>query len=256
MGKVALVTGGARRLGAELTAKLARKGIRTIVHYRDSEQKARELIDALAAEGCDVLPLRGDLADNDFVRTMMSKASELAGGRINILVNNASVFEYDAPVEVDAELLNQTMAVNFSAPVRLTSDFAKQCLENDNNVAVNILDQKLWNLNPDFFAYTCSKSALWAATQMMHMAFAPRVRIAAIAPGILYPSYDQTQEEFEKVASLNLMDEPISPEQVAVALEYIVDSASFSGQVIHVDNGQRFHRSDRDIMFSTRGDSP
>lgn len=252
MDRVALVTGGARRLGAEFTERLARMGIRTVLHYRDSETEAMALADRLNAEGLAVHVLRGDLADAGFVRTMIADAADLAGAPVSILVNNASLFEYDTPGAVDPELLASLMAVNLGAPVQLAAAFAAQCPQGQNNVVVNLLDQKLWNLNPDFFSYTCSKAALWAATEMMHMAFAPHVRAAAIAPGLLYPSYDQTEEEFRQVASLNLMQTPIPPEQVALALEYVVDSTSFSGQVLHVDNGQRYHKSDRDIMFSTR----
>jgi NAD(P)-dependent dehydrogenase (short-subunit alcohol dehydrogenase family) len=115
-----------------------------------------------------------------------------------------------------------------------------------------MLDMKLWNYNPDFFSYTLSKAGLLAASEMMARAFAPAVRVNAIAPGLLLPSYDQTKAEFKTAASRNLMKKPIDLDNLLDAAEFLLSNTSLTGQTIHVDNGARLTSRPRDVMFEMR----
>ena len=144
------------------------------------------------------------------------------------------------------------MAVNLRAPALLSERFFAQADPARDTCVINLLDQKLWNMNPDFFSYTLSKAGLLAATDMMARAFAPTVRVNAIAPGLLLPSFDQTQAEFETVASRNPMGRPIDLANLMSAASFLLDNTALTAQVIHLDNGQRLAASPRDVMFDTR----
>ena len=176
----------------------------------------------------------------------------MAGGTLSVLVNSASVFDYDDPVSMSLDVFDKAMAVNLRAPALLSEAFFKQASPERDNCIVNMLDMKLWAMNPDFYSYTMSKAALLAATDMMARSFAPVVRVNAIAPGLLLPSYDQTAEEFKASASKNLMGREIDLGDVAASLEFLMGTASLTGQVIHVDNGQRLIAARRDVMFELR----
>jgi NAD(P)-dependent dehydrogenase (short-subunit alcohol dehydrogenase family) len=144
------------------------------------------------------------------------------------------------------------MKVNLLAPTLLASLFAAQAKDVADACIVNVLDQKLWNLNPDFFSYTLSKAGLLAATEMMARAYAPQVRVNAVAPGLLLPSSDQTDAEFRAVASVNALRRPINPADVAAAIAFLMDNTGVTGEVIRIDNGQRLVPTERDIMFEGR----
>jgi NAD(P)-dependent dehydrogenase (short-subunit alcohol dehydrogenase family) len=245
-----LVTGGARRLGAAIARACAAAGWRVVVHYGSSQAEA----DALAAEigGATV---SGDLADPCAIGDLFTRAVEAAGGPISALVNSASRFEEDRPEAIDPALAARLYAINCIAPSLLGAALAAQpALEH--GAIVNLLDQKLANPNPDFFSYTLSKYALAGATEMMAMAFAPQVRVNAVAPGLTLPSGDQTAEKFDRVARENLLRRPVGADQVAAAVVYLLDAASVTGQTIHVDSGQRFLKRDGDVMFEGASRGP
>ena len=249
-----LVTGGAKRLGAVLCRAVAKPGRHIVVHYNRSADSAEALVSELNAAGVAASIVQADLSEAGDLDALIAAAAELAGGPVTALVNNASVFDYDTPTALDASVMETAMQVNLFAPVKLAEQFFLQAEANAKYVVVNIFDQKLWNINPDFYSYTSSKMALLAATQMMDMAFGERARACAIAPGLLFPSYDQTEQEFVEVASKNVLEKPVDPLEVGKALDYILAAKTFRGQVLHVDNGQRLFSLDRDVMFSTRGD--
>jgi NAD(P)-dependent dehydrogenase (short-subunit alcohol dehydrogenase family) len=143
------------------------------------------------------------------------------------------------------------MHVNLTAPVLLACAMAQQG-DLDRGAVVNLLDQKLANLNPDFFSYTCSKVALAGATPMLAMAFGDRISVNAVAPGLTLPSLDQTADEFTKVAAANLLRRPVGADQVAAAVAFLLEARGITGQTLFVDAGQRFLPLSRDVMFSTR----
>ena len=247
-----LVTGGARRVGRRLCERLSAAGHGVVIHANQNAAEALELCEHLRTSNPNTWTVTADLADAGAARGLVDEAARLAGGPLSALVNSASVFDYDQPGAMKFDVFDLAMAVNLRAPALLSDSLFQQADPAGDNVIVNILDQKLWNLNPDFYSYTMSKAGLLAATDMMARAFAPKVRVNAIAPGLLLPSYDQTQAEFQTVASRNLMGRPIDVDDVGAALDFLLATRSLTGQVLHVDNGQRLAASARDVMFDTR----
>ena len=244
MPRTVLVTGGAMRLGAIIVRALAAEGYRVVIHYGSSRDAACALTDQIGAAGI----VQGDLSDTHAIDDLFARARAAARGPIDGLVNCASAFAYDAPPTLDPALLARLYAIGHSAPVLLASALARQDDVRDGAV-VNILDQKVANLNPDFFSYTGGKVALAAATTMLAQALGPRIRVNAVAPGLSLPSGDQTPEEFEAVASNNLLERPVDPQDVARAVAFLLDVRAITGQTIYADCGQRFVRRDRDVMF-------
>lgn len=241
--RTVLVTGGARRLGAAIVRRLAADGNRVVIHYGFSRAEAEALASEVGAVGI----VQGDLADSGAISALFDRARDLAGP-IDALVNSASAFEFDTPPNSDAARMARLYAIDCVAPVLLTDALARQDDVEDGAV-VNVLDQKLANLNPDFFSYTCAKAALAAATVMQAQALAPRVRVNAVAPGLTLPSADQTDVEFAAVASANLLHRPVGVDFVADAVAYLIGSHGVTGQTVYVDCGQRFQPRNRDVMF-------
>lgn len=234
-----LVTGGAKRLGAAIARAVAAAGHEVVIHYGTSRDEAEALAAELGGVAVD-----GDLTDLERLPALFAEAC--AAGPVDGLVNSASLFEFDAPAAIDTALAARLYSVNALAPALLAAALAAQGRA---GAVVNLLDQKLANPNPDFFSYTLSKTALEGATVLMAQAFAPRVRVNAVAPGLTLPSGDQTEAEFRAVASQNLLRHPVGAERVAEAVVYLLGAESVTGQTLFVDAGQRFVRRDSDVMF-------
>ena len=202
------------------------------------------LADEVGAAGV----VAGDLANSAAIDDLFARARVVAGGPIDGLVNSASTFRYDTPPTIDRALLAELYAVGHSAPVLLACALARQDDVEDGAV-VNLLDQKVANLNPDFFSYTSGKVALTGATGMLAQALGRRIRVNAVAPGLSLPSADQTPEEFRAVASENLLRRPVDPDDVADAVAFLLKTRGVSGETVFVDCGQRFLPRERDVMF-------
>ena len=243
MKRTILVTGGGRRLGAVIVRRLARDGHHVVIHQHDRHGGAADL----AAE-LDAATVTGDLAELDSIGALFAAARDAAGGPIDGLVNSASAFVFDTPPAIDPALFARLGAINGGAPALLAGALAAQDDIVDGSV-VNILDQKVANPNPDFFSYSCAKMALAGATGMLAQAFAPRVAVNAVSPGLTLPSGDQTEEEFAAVASINLLQRPVGAGAVADAVAYLLRSRGVTGQNLFVDCGQRFLPRARDVMF-------
>lgn len=250
--KCILVTGGARRVGRLLVQRLSAAGHAVVIHANSRASDAEALRDQLRASNSEVWSISTDLSDHTAACALIDQASQLAGVPLSGLINSASVFDYDTPGAMKVDVFDLAMAVNLRAPALLSERFFAQADPARDNCIINMLDQKLWNMNPDFFSYTLSKAGLLAATDMMARAFAPHVRVNAIAPGLLLPSFDQTRAEFEAVASRNPLGRTIDLDDVAAAADYLLTNRSLTAQVLHVDNGQRLMASARDVMFDTR----
>ena len=247
-----LVTGGARRVGRRFVEHLSAAGHAVVIHANSNAAEADALCKQLRAGNPDVWAIAADLSDHTAACALVDQAAQLAGGPLSGLINSASVFDYDTPGAMKPDVFELAMKVNLRAPALLSERFHAQADPARDNCIVNLLDQKLWNMNPDFYSYTLSKAGLLAATDMMARSFAPRVRVNAIAPGLLLPSFDQTQEEFEAVASRNPMGRPIDLANLMSAASFLLDNSALTAQVIHLDNGQRLSTSERDVMFDTR----
>lgn len=243
-----LVTGAARRIGAGLSRALVARGWTVVAHYHKSADDAEALVRELGTDK--VKPLQADLASDEAVAGLIAGAAELAGGALTLLVNNASLFAEDRVGTLDTAKWDRHMQVNLKAPTFLAKAFAEQVPAKSTGLVVNLLDQKLWNLNPDFFSYTVSKVGLRGVTEMLAQALAPTVRVCGIAPGIVFPSTYQSDEHFEKVRDLNPLGRGARIEDIAKTLLFLVDSPTITGQTILVDGGQHFAGLSRDVLYA------
>ena len=243
--KIALVTGGGKRLGAKIAAALGEDGWHVIVHYNTSGDEAGDVAAAIRDAGGSATTAQFDLDDTAGVRAFMAGV-----GRVDALINSASIFEMDRPEDVTAAHLERTLRINLVAPVLLASAMADGHTERASGCIVNILDQKLFNLNPDFFSYTLAKQGLLGATTTMAMAFAPRVRVNGVAPGITLPSGGQSADEFERAHSMNPMQGGSTPEDIIRAVRFILATPSMTGETIIVDGGQHLDARDGDVMYA------
>lgn len=246
-----LVTGGAKRIGAGIARRLALRGHQVAIHHHHAPDEAEVLRAQIAAEGGTACVVTGELADAATATALIEAARQGLGGPIDGLVNNASQFAWDALPLTDFALLDQHMRVNCGAPVALASALAAQ-EDLAQGAVVNLLDQKLANLNPDFLTYTLSKAALATATELLARGLAPRIRVNAVSPGLTLPSLDQTAEEFAEHARQNLLQRPVALADIAATVEMLLVTPSITGQNIFVDCGQRFLQRDGDVMFEGR----
>ncbi|BCW88601.1 Diacetyl reductase [(S)-acetoin forming] [Alphaproteobacteria bacterium SO-S41] len=248
----AVVTGGAKRVGAVFAKALAADGWFVRLHYNGSTVAAEATAAAIRADGgrCDLV--QADLANPDVAERILAPAGE--AGFASLLVNSASIFDYDTAASVTAAHLAHNYAINATAPILLSKAFAVQLPEAKRGLIVNLLDQKLVNLNPDFFSYTLSKVALGAATTMLAQALAPRIRVNGIAPGITLPSSDQTDEEFAKAQAKTPLGYGSTPDDLVQALRYLIAAEAVTGQTVIVDGGQSLNPSPRDVMYIVRGE--
>jgi NAD(P)-dependent dehydrogenase (short-subunit alcohol dehydrogenase family) len=233
-----LITGGAKRLGAAMARGIAAAGYKVVIHARAMSDEAG----AFAAE-IGARLVFGDLADASVPARIIDEAGPLCG-----LINNASLFEFDSAASVTEQQINAHMAPNLVAPVLLTKYFA-EAFSGEQGVVINILDQKLSNLNPDFFSYTLAKAALAAATEMFALALAPKIRVCGIAPGLTMISNLQTPERFEVAWRENPLKRGATPEDIAAAALYILRTPSVTGTVLQVDGGEHLMRRPRDVGF-------
>jgi len=247
---VALVTGGAQRIGRAIALALAEDGWDVAVHYGRSAAEAAETVRAIEALGRRAAALGCDLADAAAVRMLPARCAQ-ALGALACVVNNASLFEYDSAADFSPELLARANAINVAAPVLLAQALAAQLPAGRQGVVINLLDQKLFNPNPDFLSYTMSKAALKEATVLLARALAPRVRVVGIAPGITLPSGDQSDAGFAAAHTKTPLGRSSSPEDIAQAVVFVVHAAAITGTTLLVDGGQHLVPSDRDVMFLT-----
>jgi len=239
-------------LGAAIVRRFAKEGWRCLVHCHTSVGEARDLCAELRAAGAAASLIAFDLADPAAIERGLSEAFEIEPG-LRALVNCASVFAFDTAAAPSPAVWSQALAVNTLAPVLLAAGFAGRLdAQGDDACIVNILDQKLRNPNPDYFSYTLSKAALEAASGLMARAYAPRVRVANVAPGLVLPSGDQTDEEFERAAAMNLLQRRTGVGEVADAVFYAATRPYLTGQTLYVDSGQSLTGQPRDVMFLVR----
>lgn len=252
--KAALVTGGARRMGRALCLALARAGFDVAVHYGESQQEAQALVDELRQLNVRACAVQADLCDEQAVAGLLQHASaEL--GNIGVLVNNASVFEYDALTQsAPLSLANfeRHFRANAFAPLSLMQQLAQQLNPSQHGVVINLLDQKLHNPNPDYLSYTLSKAALEHATVLAAMALAPAVRVIGIAPGLSLPSGDQSEADFSVAHDATILQHGSSTDDVAHAMLYAIAARSVTGTTLLVDGGQHLTAQARDVMFTHR----
>lgn len=250
--RVALVTGAARRLGREVALGLARAGWDVAVHYGRSGDEARATVDEIRALGRRAVAVQAALEDESATNAMFD-AARAALGPIGCLVNNASRFDFDRPEAFDYRALDAHLRPNLAAPLLLARRLHDALAPGECGVVVNLLDQKLDNLNPDFFSYTLTKAALVAATRMMAMAFAPKVRVVGVSPGITLVSGDQTEAGFERAHRMTPLGSSSTPRDVVDAVVFLAQAPAITGVNLLVDGGQHLMPLSRDVMYLADG---
>lgn len=233
--KTALVTGGAKRLGRSIVEDLANYGFNVAIHANQSLAEAETLAAAMSKSGVRTVALAADLTDPTAVDGLVERV-QAALGPLDLLVNCASVFHADSAGDFDMDTFDRHFAVHVKAPATLAGRFARQV--EGNGLVVNMIDQRVWALRPDFFTYTLSKSALWTATQTMAQAFAPRVRVNAIGPGPTLRNARQSEEDFQKQIDGLILKRGPDPREVGSTIRYLYETPSITGQMIALDGGQ------------------
>lgn len=246
--RVALVTGAAKRIGREIALALARRGWDVAVHYGQSANEAASLVTQIQALGRRAVALQCELSDADAVRGLLARAeSEL--GPVQCLVNNASLFEQDTAQNFSPASLDRHMQVNLTAPLLLARALYAATAPQQQACVINLLDQKLCNLNPDYLSYTLSKSALQCATVTLAQAFAPRLRVVGISPGISLQSGAQSEAEFALAHQQTPLGRSSTAQDIADTVCFVADARAITGTTILVDGGQHLIPLQRDVMF-------
>jgi NAD(P)-dependent dehydrogenase (short-subunit alcohol dehydrogenase family) len=242
----ALVTGAGRRIGQALALEAARAGYDIAVHHRGPADEAAETVAAIQALGRRAIAVSAELSDETQVSGLIGRTVEL--GPLTLLVNSASSFNDDRVGALDRALWDAHLETNLRAPIVLAEAFAAALPADAEGLIVNIVDQRVWRPNPQFFSYSLSKAGLWWATQTLAQALAPRIRVNAIGPGPTLPSVHQAPGEFEAEAAGTLLQRHANPDDLAAALRYLIDARAVTGQMIAVDAGQHLAWRTPDIV--------
>ena len=253
----ALVTGAGRRLGRDMALYLARRGMDVAVHYASSHEDAASVVAEITAMGRRSVALQADLLEEAQMATLVDRAVEGLGGPLQVLVNNASVFEYDTLLTATKESWDRHIGSNLRAPFVLTQKFALQCpkaVPDDagepvaQGLVVNMLDQRVHKLTPEFMSYTVAKMGLWALTRTAAQALAPDIRVNGIGPGPTVRGVRQGESHFAKQRAATVLQRGSNPADITAALGFFIDSVAVTGQMIAVDAGQHLAWQTPDVL--------
>ncbi len=242
----ALVTGAAKRLGRAMALALAEDGFDVAVHYAGSADAAQDVVDQIKAMGRRAVAVQADLTVEDETQALLPRAAE-ALGPITLLVNNASIFEYDSLKSATRDSWDRHLESNLRAPFVLTQALFEQAPDPSTDqmgepraeaLVVNMIDQRVRKLTPHFMSYTIAKMGLWAFTQTAAMAMASKVRINAIGPGPTLQGANQPEEHFRKQRENTVLERGSNPEDIVGALRYFLNAPAITGQLLCVDGGQ------------------
>jgi NAD(P)-dependent dehydrogenase (short-subunit alcohol dehydrogenase family) len=234
---IALVTGAALRLGRAIALDLAKHGWWIGVHHRTSSAEAEALVAEIERLGSKAACLQADLTSEAELRRLVRSCAEKLGPP-TCLINNAARFEWDTIDTLDWADWQAELDVNLRAPIFLTQEFARNLPEDVSGYVINMIDQRVWRLTPEFFSYTIAKSALWTATRTLAQALAPRIRVNAIGPGPVLPNRRQGEAEFEEECRATPLRRPATVEEVCRTVRFLLDTPSVTGQMIALDSGQ------------------
>lgn len=237
MGKTALITGAATRIGRAIATRLGSEGWNIAVHYFRSKAAAESLVDEIRNYGSQAIPVKADLGELDQVKNILPVVHD-GLGKVDCLINNAAVFERDELKTLDISSWEAHLSVNLTAPLFLIQAMARELGGAAEGNVINIVDQRVWNLTPHFVSYTLSKSGLWTMTQTLALALAPRIRVNAIGPGPTLPSKRQSDANFKEQWKSLPLERPVSVDEIGQAVLYILGARSMTGQMIALDGGQ------------------
>jgi hypothetical protein len=250
---VVLVTGSARRLGRDIALELAAHGFDLAVHSHRTADECTGTLGAARQRGARAEAFVTDLADEAACAALLP-AVVAAMGRVDAVVNNASRFEHDDVESFGHAALAAHWQVNTAAPVLLARALHAHVAGGDRQgCVVNLLDQKLWNPNPDHLSYTLSKAALAAATTLLAQALAPAVRVVGVAPGVTLPSGPMSDAEFTRAHGMTPLRRSSTPGDVARAVRFLIESPAITGTTLLVDGGQHLSVQPRDVLFLAQG---
>lgn len=236
--KRALITGAGKRIGRALAEALGEDGWSVAVHYRSSAGGAEETAAAIVKAGGTAVTVQGDLTEEKDLRALVPAAAAKLGGPLTLLINSASTFEADTAQDHDRQGWDLHFDANLRAPVALSQAFANVLPREQAGLVINVIDQRVWKLNPQFFTYTLSKAGLLTATKTLAQALAPNIRVNAIGPGPTLKSVHQSDEDFEAEQEATLTEEGSRPEEIVRAMRYLIEADSVTGQMIAPDGGQ------------------
>lgn len=254
----ALVTGAGKRLGRAMALYLARRGHDMAVHYARSKDEAEEVATEIRAMGRRAECFQADLLVEEEVQALIPAVTAVLGP-LTVLVNNASIFEYDRIDTATRESWDRHIESNLRAPYVLTQAFVRQCpaAKTDDQgeplaqgLIVNMVDQRIEKLTPEFSTYTIAKMGLWALTRIAAQGLAPNVRVNAIGPGPTLQGERQTKEQFQRQRAATVLGRGANPSDITAALGFFLDSPAVTGQFIAVDGGQRLGWKTKDVLGS------
>jgi NAD(P)-dependent dehydrogenase (short-subunit alcohol dehydrogenase family) len=260
--KAVLVTGAAKRLGREIALEFARQGWDMAIHYGQSASDAQATVAEIQKLGCKAVAFKADLSSETEIHSLFT-AVVAEFGNLQCLVNSASIFEYDranSGTPLSGKSLQDHMQVNLAAPIMLSQlmfehQKNKTIKSTDTDLlipsVIQLLDQKLINLNPDYLSYTLSKAALLTSVEVLAVDFAPHLRVIGLAPGITLTSGDQTEAGFTKAHQMTPLGKSSTPSDIAKAAVFLASSNAITGTTLYVDGGQHLLPSSRDVMFKT-----
>ncbi len=247
MTKFALITGGAKRIGKAIAIALAKNGYDIMIHYSYSQAEAAGLVSKLKDYGVNAYSIKANLLYDAEISTIIEKAIQKMGKPLTLLVNNASIFENDNLRTISLESWDRHFFTNLKAPVFLSKEFSKQApdsfLDKNNEVVassniINIIDQKVLNLNPRFFSYTLAKSSLLNFTKLAAQDLAPKIRVNAIGPGPILKAVHQSEDQFQNQRKSTLLERGSDVHEICRTVLYILSSPGLTGQLITLDGGE------------------
>jgi len=251
----ALITGGAVRLGRAMALRLAERGSDIVVHYASSAGAAESLVAEAQALGVTAVALQADLLDAEAVASLIPRASNALGSQLDVLINNASIFEYDTLESATPESWARHVDSNLRAAVFLTQAFAAQApaLGSDGEPlamanVINMIDQRVRKPTPEFMSYSVAKAGLWAFTKTAAQALAPRIRVNGIGPGPTLQGTRQSEEHFANQRKATILQRGSGPAEICRAMDFILNSSGFTGQLLCMDGGQHLAWQTPDIM--------
>ncbi len=253
----ALVTGAGKRLGQAMAVYLGAQGHDVAVHYATSAADAAETVAQINALGRKAVALQADLLDESQVQGLVARAALALGGPLTVLVNNASIFEYDTLATATRLSWDRHIGSNLRAPFVLTQSFAAQCPAAtvdantetlSSGLVVNIIDQRVWKPTPEFMTYSLAKAALWSLTRTAAQALAPRIRVNAIGPGPTLQGARQSPGHFAAQRAATLLERGANPRDVTAALGYFLTATAVTGQMIATDGGQHLGWQTPDVL--------
>ena len=242
-----IITGGATRIGAAITERLAKPGVEIVVHYQKSLNEAKELKKKLISRGTKIYLIKGDLNNPNDLKKII-KFSRLKLKYFDCLINNASIFENDKIENFSLKSWDKHLNINLKAPAYLSKEFAKYAKKNKNNNIINIIDQRVFKLTPFFFSYTLSKTGLYTLTKTSAMSFAPNIRVNGVAPGPSLKNKRQNSNHFKKQFLSTPLKRKVDIKEICSAVDFFIENRSITGQVIAVDSGQNLNWQTPDII--------